>query len=128
MKIYLYLSAVLVGLGCLFSCNVDPSSPGGKLGSKNYYGNYTMGATSGTAYVYLSATADTLIDLRYALDGGPSITINQVIIHDNGGSYGLTKTDAIGSLSGAITSNFSTLTYQYITGGNTLGFTGSKIQ
>lgn len=128
MKIYRYVFAALLGLSGLVSCNVDPSSPGGKLGTKNYYGNFTMGATSGTAYVYLNAVSDTLIDLRYSLNSAPSVTLHNVIIQQSGGDYSLNKTDNIGTLTGSLPANFGMLTFQYITTGNTLGFTGSKIQ
>lgn len=124
IQICLFIFPIL----CLVSCNIAPSSPGGKLGAKNYSGNYTMGASSGTAYVYLTATADTIIDLRYSLDSAPSVTITGIGFTESGGSYELNKTDAIGTITGATTSNFGTLTFQYVTSGTTLGFTGTKIQ
>ncbi len=128
MKNFSFLVFAFVILGLLFSCNADPSSPGGKLGSKNYGGNYTMGATSGTAYTYLSATGDTLIDLRYSLNSAPAVTLTNVTFKDSSGYYTINKLDAIGNLHGATTSNFQTLTWQYTTSGTTIGFTGTKIQ
>jgi len=128
MKTFYLFFGIIATTCLLFSCNAQPTSPGGKLGTKNYYGNYTMGATSGTAYTYLNATGDTLIDLRYSLNSAPSITISNVTFKDSSGFYTLFKTDAIGTLHGATTSNFQTLTWQYVTSGNTVGFTGSKIQ
>lgn len=128
MRAVVFIFSGILSLCLLASCNADPSSPGGKLGSKNYYGNYTQGVNSGTAYVYLVATGDTLIDLRYSLDSSPSITLNNVVFKEDGTNYSLYKTDVIGTLTGATTSNFGTLTFQYVTSGSTLSFTGNKIQ
>ena len=126
MKFLIHLSGILI-VGFFFSCNTSPSSPGGKLGTKNYYGNYTMGATSGPASVYLNATGDTLIELKYTLGNSPGVKLTNITLKENGDNYSLYKTDIIGTLTGSTTNNFGMLTWQYITTGNTIGFTGSKI-
>jgi len=126
MKNIFGLGLILLCL-ILVGCNASPSSPGGKLGSKNYNGNYTMGATSGPATTYLLATGDTLIELHYSLNSGPNTTITNITFKESGSGYSLNKTDGIGTLTGSTTDNFGILTWQYVTTGNTIGFTGNKI-
>lgn len=120
--------AAFFSLCMFYSCVADPSSPGGKLGAKNYYGNFTMGVTSGTAYTYLNATGDTLVDLRYSLNSGPSITISNATLKDSSGYYTINKSDAVGTLHGITPGNFQTLSWQYSSGGNNISFNGNKIQ
>ncbi len=126
MKKVIYSLTILAGL-ILIGCNTNPSSPGGKLGSKNYNGNYTMGATSGPATTYLVATGDTLIELRYSLNSGPSTTLTNITFKESGSGYSLNKVDGIGTLTGSTTNDFGILTWQYVTTGTTIGFTGNKI-
>jgi hypothetical protein len=126
MRVCILIAGTLTGF-ILFSCNTSLTSPGGKLGSKNYYGNYTLGANSGTANVYVNTTGDTLVDLRYSLNSSPSVQLTQISLQEDGENYSFFKADAIGIFKGATPSNFGILTWQYITGGSTIGFTGNKV-
>lgn len=111
----------------LVSCVASPGTPGGKLGTKNYLGNYTLGASSGPATTYLEATGDTTIEVHYSLNSGPNITLTNVGFTEVSGGYQLYKTDIVGTLTGNTTTDFESLTWQYVSGANTTTFTGNKI-
>ena len=93
-----------------------------------YLGSYTMGANSGGATSYLYATGDTTIELTYSFSGGANVQLTNIGFQAISGGYSLNKADVTGTLSGTTTSDFGILTWQYVTPGTTIGFTGNKVQ
>lgn len=118
----------ILAISFLVACVADPSTPGGKLGSKSYLGSYTMGASSGGATSYLYATGDTTIELTYSFSGGANVQLTNIGFQAISGGYSLNKADVTGTLSGTTTLDFGILTWQYVTPGTTIGFTGNKVQ
>lgn len=122
------ITSVFTIMILLTSCVADPSSPGGKLGSKNYLGNYTMGASSGPATTYLNATGDTTINMVYSLNSGPNTNLTNIGFTAVSGGYQIYKSDIVGTLTGATTTSFNVLTWEYVSGSNTISFTGNKVE